>query len=125
METALAVYVRQVAGQLGVPADAVTYEVTDTATAYIGLTDRAAALPRRDLMLVWDESLGWYVAVEPRGNDRPPVICHLGGEIAPAPALVARFVSDVVDGHSRGRLNPVSPKIDRGTLAVDMAKSPA
>ncbi|PPK66078.1 DUF6292 family protein [Actinokineospora auranticolor] len=125
LETALAVYVRQVAERIGVPSDAVTHEVTDTATAYIGLTARVAALPLRDLMLVWDERLGWSIAIEPCGNDQPPVICHLGAEIAPAPASVARFVSDVVGGHRYGGGGPTPTRIDRSALAGRMVARPA
>lgn len=125
LASALAAYTYLVAEQVGVPADAVTHEVTDTATAYLGLTARTADLPQRDLMLVWDERLGWYIAVEPRGNDQPPVICHLGGHIAPPPATVARFVTDVVSGHRRGQLSPVPRRLDRTTLAARMAAVPA
>lgn len=121
LEPALAAYVRLVARQVGVPAEAVTHEVTDTATAYLGLTARAADFPHSDLMLVWDERLGWYIGAEPRGNDRPPAICHLGGHIVPPPATVARFVGDVVDGQCRGRLGPEPPRLDRARLAAHMA----
>ncbi|MBB4685040.1 hypothetical protein BJY18_002525 [Amycolatopsis jiangsuensis] len=99
-----------------------TSEVTDTATVYIGLTARTADLPRRDLMLVWDERFGWYVAIEPRGDDRPPVICHLRDRIAPPPAAVAQFVTDVLGGHRRGRLSPVPAQLDRATLAAHMTE---
>lgn len=125
LAAALAAYTHLVAEQIGVPAEAVTHEVTDTATAYLGLTARTADLPQRDLMLVWDERLGWYIAIEPGGNDQPPVICHLGGHIAPSPATVARFVTDVVHGHRRGQLSPVPPTLDRTTLAARMAAFPA
>jgi hypothetical protein len=125
LELALAAYARRVAEQVGVPAEAVTYEVTDTATAYLGLTARTADVPHRDLMLIWDERLGWYIAVEPCGNDHPPVICHLGGQIAPSPATVARFVAEVLDGRRRAQLGPGPSSLDRATLAAQMAGIPA
>lgn len=121
LEPALAAYARLVAGQVGVPTEAVTYEVTDTATVYLGLAARTTERPHHDLMLVWDERLGWYVGIEPRGNDQPPVICYLGGHIVPTPAAVARFVVDVVDGHCRGRLGPVPARLGRARLAALMA----
>ncbi|WP_199730277.1 DUF6292 family protein [Amycolatopsis panacis] len=124
LETALAGYVRQVAEQVGVPLDAVTHEVTDTATAYLGLTSGTADRPHRDLMLVWDERLGWSVAIEPRGNDQPPEICHLRDHIAPPPGTVAQFVTDVLDGHRGGQLSPVPPQLDRATLAAHMSALP-
>lgn len=121
LASALAAYTYLVAERVGVPVDAVTHEVTDTATAYLGLAARTADLPHRDLMLVWDERHGWYIAVEPCGNDRPPVICHLGGHIAPHPGTVARFVTDVVNGDRRGQLSPIPARLDRVTLAAHMA----
>ncbi|QRP43020.1 DUF6292 family protein [Amycolatopsis sp. FDAARGOS 1241] len=125
LESALAAYTRAVAEQIGVPLHAVTHEVTDTATAYLGLTARTADRPQRDLMLIGDERLGWYVAIEPRGNDQPPVICHLRGQIAPPPTAVAQFVTDVLDGHRSGQLSPVPPRLDRATLAAHMSGTPA
>ncbi|MEU4675087.1 DUF6292 family protein [Amycolatopsis sp. NPDC023774] len=125
LESALAAYTRAVAEQIGVPLDAVTHEVTDTATAYLGLTSRTADRPQRDLMLIWDERIGWYVAIEPRGNDQPPVICHLRGRIAPPPTTVAQFVTDVLGGRRSGQLSPVPPQLDRATLAAHMSGIPA
>ncbi|MGW4396651.1 DUF6292 family protein [Amycolatopsis nivea] len=125
LESALAEYTRQVAELIGVPAEAVTCEVTDTATAYLGLTVRTADLPQRDLMLVWDERLGWSIAIEPRGDDQPPAICHLGRQIAPSPAAVAQFVADVLRGSRRGQLSSVPPRLDRATLAAHMTGIPA
>lgn len=124
LESALAVYVQQVAVEIDVPAEAVAHEVTDTATAYLGLTARSAEHPHRDLMLVWDERLGWYIGIEPRGNDQPPVICYFGGHIVPTPAAVARFVLDVVAGHRRGELSPVPAQLDRTSLAARMGSHP-
>lgn len=125
LESALAEYTRLVAERIGVPAEAVTFEVTDTATAYLGLTARTVDLPQRDLMLVWDERLGWSIAIEPRGDDQPPVICHLGRQIAPPPETVAQFVADVLRGRRRGQLSPVPPRLDRAELAAHMTGIPA
>lgn len=125
LDSALAGYVRRVAEQIGVPLDAVTHEVTDTATAYLGLTSSATEHPRRDLMLVWDERLGWSVAIEPRGNDHPPVIRRLRGHIAPPPAAVAQFVADVLDGHHNGQLSPVPSQLGRATLAEHLNALPS
>ncbi|MFF0145176.1 hypothetical protein ATK36_4837 [Amycolatopsis sulphurea] len=125
LESALAGYTRQVAELIGVPAEAVTCEVTDTATAYLGLTARTADLPQRDLMLVWDERLGWSVAIEPRGDDEPPVICRLGRQIAPPPATVAQFVADALRGSRHGQLSPVPARLDRAILAAQMTGSSA
>lgn len=110
---ALAAYVRQVAVTIGVPADGVAYEVSDTATAYIGLPDRVAAHPGGDLMLVWDERLGWRVETE----DNQHVLGRLRGGPVPAPEMVAAFVTDVIEGKHRPLLGPVPAPVDRATLA--------
>ncbi|WP_018683716.1 DUF6292 family protein [Actinokineospora enzanensis] len=125
LDIALGVYVHQVAARIGVPAEAVAYEVTDTATAYLGLSERLPRLPGRDLMLVWDERLGWYVGTEPRGDDRPSVVGYLGGHVVPTPAEVARFVTDVVAGLPPDRLRVFPPLLDRPAMAACMAARPA
>ncbi|PKW00177.1 hypothetical protein ATK30_0264 [Amycolatopsis echigonensis] len=124
LDSALAGYVSQVAERVGIPLDAVTHEVTDTATAYLGLVSRTAGHPEHDLMLVWDERLGWSIAIEPRGDDQPPAICRLRGHIAPPPGAVAQFVADVLDGHRDGQLSPVPAQLDRTTLAAHLSTFP-
>lgn len=123
----LAGYVRQVATAVGVPAEATGYEVSDTATAYLGLNVRCFVRPGRDLMLVWDERLGWSVGVEPRPGEPPVVLAFLGGaDAVPAPSAVARFVTDTVTGgitadtgHDCAR--PEFARTDRAQLADRMA----
>jgi len=117
----LARYVRQVADELGVPAEATGYEVSDTATAYLGLAQEWAEQPDRDLMLVWDEQLGWYVAIEADTPDETPhVIAYLDSEAVPPPAEVARFVADAVAGRATSRDRPALPPADRAELADRM-----
>jgi uncharacterized protein DUF6292 len=122
LSQSLAGYVRQVATAVGVPLDAVGYEVSDTATAYLGLAARVAEHANRDLMLVWDERLGWYLGVETRPDETPVVLCYLEGDPVPSPALVARFVIEAVAGkRNTDRLRPVPPQTDRTALARRMA----
>lgn len=118
---ALAGYIRQVATEVGVPTDAVGYEVSDTATAYLGLADRRAEQPGRDLMLVWDERLGWRIAVETVPGEAPLVVGTLDGDTVPTPGAVAMFVTEVVAGRHTNRLRPVQPVSDRVTLAKRMS----
>jgi hypothetical protein len=118
----LAVYVDQVAAAVGVPSDATGHEVTDTATAYLALDLRAAARPDHDLMLVWDEHLGWYIAVETTPAEAPVVMAYLDGEVVPPPAAVARFVADTANGCRLSRFRPVLPPTERGVLAERMAE---
>jgi hypothetical protein len=117
----LAAYVRQVAVAVGVPTEATGHEVTDTATAYIALDERCVTHPDHDLMLVWDERLGWYVAVETNPTEPPEVVAYLEGDAVPAPAMVARFVSETTSGRCTSRIRPVLPHTERTTLAESMA----
>ncbi len=117
----LADYVRQVAVAVGVSADAVSHEVTDTATAYIPLDRRSAAQPEHDLMLVWDELLGWYVAAETTPAETPFVIGYLVGDLVPPPSVVAKFAADIAEGGHVNRIRPVPPSIERAVLAERMA----
>jgi hypothetical protein len=122
----LAAYVHQVAAAVGVPAEATGYEVTDTATAYLGLDQRWPTRPDHNLMLVWDERLGWYVAVETTPAETPVVIGYLEGDTVPTPAQVARFVTDAATGAGMARIRPVLPPVERTELAARMAAvSPA
>lgn len=113
----LASYVRHVARAVGVPADATGHEVTDTATAYLALDERSPAHPDHDLMLIWDERLGWYIAVETTPAEPPEVMTYLDGDIVPSPGTVAQFVTDTGNGLHINRIRPVQAITDRATLA--------
>lgn len=118
LELVLAEYVRRVAATVGVPAEATGFELSDTATAYLGLTERLPDRPDQDLMLVWDERLGWYVGVETVPDAAPVVVAYLGGdEVVPEPAVVARFADEAVAGRRTSRIHPVFPWDDRAELA--------
>jgi len=117
----LADYVRQVAVAIGVPPDSVAHEVSDTATAYLGLGRRSTAHAGRDLMAVWDEQLGWHVAVETHPDETPLVLSYLRGDVVPSPAVVARFVAATLDGGAVDRLQSVQPPVDRIAMARKMS----
>lgn len=89
-------YLRAVATAVGESAAGTSCEVSDTATAYIGLTRKG---PRygRDLMLVWSERDGWAVHVETDPAESPIVVSRLGGDDpTPPPWVVSRFVTDTL-----------------------------
>ncbi|MGW5053683.1 DUF6292 family protein [Actinokineospora sp. NPDC004072] len=90
---ALAGYVEAIADLLGVPAEGTTWEVTDTATAYLALTGRSPDHPGREVMLVWAESRGWAVSIETAPGE-PPIVLARSGAVVPPPAEVARLVAD-------------------------------
>lgn len=96
---ALERYVEKVAEALGVPRDGISFEVTDTATAYIALGCRAVAHPARDVMLVWSATQGWVVSIETDPTEPLIVLARSTGDIVQAPAVVARLVAE-----SMGRL---------------------
>jgi hypothetical protein len=117
----LAAYVRQVALAVGIPAEATGYEVSDTATAYLALSQRLFDHPDRDLMLAWDERLGWYVGVETDPGEPALVVGYLGGAAVQTPAAIARFVADAVAGRCATPIRPVLPPTTRITLANQMS----
>ncbi len=121
LDNRLGRYVRQVAIAVGIPAEATGYEVSDTATAYLGLAERWLERPDRELMLAWDERLGWYVGVETIPGEAPVVVGYLGGDAVRAPAAVARFVADAVAGRPLVRVRPVLALTSRGALADRIA----
>lgn len=87
-------YVRGVAKALDVPSDGISFEVTDTATAYVALGCRAVQHPDRDVMLVWSATQGWTVSIETDPAEPPIVLARSSGDLVPAPGEVARLVTE-------------------------------
>ena len=123
IEHGLAGYVRAVAAAVGVPAEATVFEISDTATAYLGLAQRWDQRPAEDLMLVWDEHHGWRIAVETDPGVPPTVVDHLGGtDLVPEPQIVAGFVSDVLAARRPARSRPVGLTVgSRDQLAARLS----
>ena len=119
LERSLRGYVRAVAAATGVPDESTTVEISDTATAYLGLPRRWPDRPDQDVMLVWSERRGWSLAVETDPADEPVLIARQGGDdLVPAPGAVARFVADTAAGRPAGpeRAGPAHAPT-RGSLA--------
>ncbi|WP_329045782.1 DUF6292 family protein [Amycolatopsis sp. NBC_01488] len=107
LERSLGEYVRAVAAAVGVPDESTTVEISDTATAYLGLPQRWIDRPDHDVMLVWNERRGWSLAVETDPAEDPVVIAHHdGGDLVPDPRAVAQFVTDTAAGRHTGRKRP-------------------
>ncbi|HEU5472370.1 MAG TPA: DUF6292 family protein [Actinophytocola sp.] len=123
LERALAGYVHAVAIHLAVPAEATGFEISDTITAYLGLPDRHAECPNRDLMLVWNERDGWLVATEARPTETPRVIGYLGGhDILPHPYTVAQFVNNLRSGLHPSRPHPIHQRHTHRRLAILLSR---
>ena len=119
LEQGLAGYVRAVAAELRVSEEATGFEISDTVSVYLGLTERFADCPGRDLMLVWSERDGWLVAVETNPAEPPLVVGYLGGsDILPDPGTVARFVAGVLAGSHQPGPRPAFPALDAADLAA-------
>jgi len=115
----LAGYLRAVAEAIGVPSEGTTFEISDTATAYLALARQWPGRPGRDLMLVWSERTGWTVSVETDPGEQPMVVARLGGrDPAPEPKVVADFVSEAVTRDSSVAAGPPgSMETNRAHLA--------
>jgi hypothetical protein len=117
LERGLGEYVRAVAAAVGVPDESTTVEISDTATAYLGLPRRWLDRPDHDVMLVWSERRGWSLAVETDPGETPVVIAHHGGDdLVPAPRAVAQFVADTAAGRHPGRDRPGPTTATRKSL---------
>jgi hypothetical protein len=114
----LAGYLSAVAEAIGVPSEGTTFEISDTATAYLALNRRWAGRPGKDLMLVWSERSGWTVSVETDPGEDTMVVARLGGDSVPEPEVVATFVADALAGDRIGFETPVVPiELNRVRLA--------
>jgi hypothetical protein len=115
-------YIRAVAGALDVTIEATDFEVSDTATAYLGLAVQSAHHPHHDLMLVWNEWHGWALAAETTPAEQPAVLAYLGADLVPEPATVARFVRDAIGDFPEGERMPPSIAVDRHDVGARLAR---
>ncbi|WP_326564877.1 DUF6292 family protein [Amycolatopsis rhabdoformis] len=124
LRRALVGYVRAVADAIGVSVEGTSCEVADTVTAYVALSRRSPRHPGRDLMLLWNSRQGWTLAVETAPAEPPLVVSRLGGDVVPEPALVARFVADVLSASHSGAWTTSTSRTaaDRGALAARLER---
>jgi hypothetical protein len=122
LERGLAGYVRAVAAALRVSEEATGFEISDTVTAYLALTERYPDCPGRDLMLVWGERDGWLVAVETQPTEPPVVVGYLGNaDILPSPGTVAGFVAGLLGGRHPLGPRPAFPPLDAAELSARLS----
>lgn len=124
LRRALVGYVRAVAEAVDVSVEGTSCEVADTVTAYVALSRRSPRYPGRDLMLLWNYRQGWTLSVETRPAEPPLVVARLGGDVVPEPALVGRFVAEVVSASHKGAWTtpPSRAAADRGGLAARLER---
>jgi hypothetical protein len=120
----LAGYLRAVAEAIGVPSEGTTFEISDTATAYLALAREWPGRPGRDLMLLWSERSGWTVSVETDPGEQPMVVARMGGrDLVPEPKVVAEFVTAAVARDSSEPAGAaVSMEINRTRLAEALSR---
>jgi Family of unknown function (DUF6292) len=119
----LAGYLHAIATALDLPAQGTSFEISDTATAYVALASRSARYPGRDLMLVWSERTGWAVAVETDPGARSQVIAYFGGDNpVPDPLAVAVFVDEVLTAGRARNGRPAFTLNNRPELAGKLAR---
>jgi hypothetical protein len=118
----LAGYLKAVAEATGVPSEGTTFELSDTATAYLALNRRWSGRPGKDLMLVWSERTGWVVSVETDPGEAPMVVSRFGGtDSVPEPKAVAQFVADALTG-ARRETPAAAIEPNRVRLAENLAR---
>jgi hypothetical protein len=106
-------YVREVAEACGLGPDSSVVEPDRPMCAYLPVDGRLPLFPTHDIALWWHEEKGWAAGLEVHsGADLIP-LCYLGGDLRPAPRVVARFLADFLAGTQLGQLEP------RGRLSTD------
>jgi hypothetical protein len=89
----------------------------EPASAYVAVEGRLAGYPGRDVALLWDERWGWATAVETHSGEDLLVVAHLGLDLLPDPAAVARWTRHVLRAGAEGDPSdlPVCDRIDVST----------
>lgn len=99
-------YVRLVTEALGYTGHACHVQTEPPATGYIPIDERIPAFPGRDVALLWDERHGWCGAIETASGEDLIVVSYLGGDVLPAPRVVARFAEELIAGEGPGQPEP-------------------
>lgn len=111
-EQALHAYVTRVATGLGLGPESWFCEFTDVRAAYLALAGRLPEAPDRDAALVWDDRLGWSVAIETGSAEDLLVLAWFGADPLPAPEDVVAFVKHLLNGQPAGQPTPPTPVRD-------------
>ncbi|HEX4220828.1 MAG TPA: DUF6292 family protein [Pseudonocardiaceae bacterium] len=101
-------YLAIVATALGVGLESCMVDIDTPVSAYLAVDQKLAALPDRDVALLWDEEHGWSIAAETHCGEDLIVLAYLDTDTVVPPAdLVVRFVEELCAGNTElGRLDP-------------------
>ncbi|MGH3504945.1 MAG: DUF6292 family protein [Nocardioidaceae bacterium] len=111
-------YVEAVAEALELGPGGALWETAEHATAYLALDARSPAHPGRDVMLNWDENVGWLAATEPvEPAEQAIVLARLHGELLPAPTVVADFARRAAAGEYHDPTRPYVVTVSPGSSA--------
>lgn len=105
-------YVCLVAEALGVGQGCCYVQLESPVHAYVPLDDRLPRLPGSDVAATWDATQGWAVGVEDGIGPDVVLLSHLGGDLLPAPAIVAEFVTGFLAGEPFGEPQQAGPADD-------------
>lgn len=84
-------YVELVAEAVGADPDAWACRSESPREAYIAVDRDIHMFPGREVALLWNEESGWAVGVETRSGEDIILLGYLGGDLVPAPSVVAAF----------------------------------
>nr|WP_052478307.1 DUF6292 family protein [Kibdelosporangium sp. MJ126-NF4] len=113
-------YVHAVARALRVEPEAAWCEVAEMCTAYVAVRERAIDYPDRDVMVLWDERVGWLVALEPRPDEKLVVLAHVDGDVVPEPPDVARVVAATLTEQAARTSQGPERKVDAGRVRAEV-----
>ena len=99
-------YVGLIEELLGLSGQGSCVQLEAPLSAYVAIDGHVPAFPDRDVALLWGERYGWAVAVEARCGEDLLVLRYLGGQVLPAPRVVAQFVRRTLDGERPGSSEP-------------------
>ncbi|OXM63573.1 MULTISPECIES: DUF6292 family protein [Amycolatopsis] len=99
-------YIELIEDMLGLSGQGSCVQLEAPLGAYIAIDGHVPAFPERDVALLWDERYGWAVAVEARCGEDLLVLGYLGGQVVPAPRVVAAFVRRALGGECAGSPEP-------------------
>ncbi len=110
-------YLASVGAALGVGLESCALDIDTPVSAYLALDHKVAALPDRDVALLWDEQHGWSLAAETRSGEDMVILSWMDADTVTPPAdLVVRFVEEFCAGETQPPDAPV-PSVAKDSVA--------